>query len=81
MLQWFLRFSEFPEFTEFNESYAPFRENSNMSFQIFVKGVMVELTRNKWMTPFHMITSIQELGWISVFGTDANQPITVIWLG
>ena len=29
MLQWFLRFSEFPEF---NESSAPFRENSNDSF-------------------------------------------------
>ena len=28
MPQWFLRFSEFPEFTEFNESFAPFRENS-----------------------------------------------------
>ena len=28
MLQWFLRFSEFPEFTEFNESSTPFRENS-----------------------------------------------------
>ena len=27
MLQWFLRFSEF---TEFNESSAPFRENSNV---------------------------------------------------
>ena len=28
MLQWFLRFSEFPEFTEFNESYVPFKENT-----------------------------------------------------
>ena len=28
MLQWFLIFSEFPDFTEFNESSAPFRENS-----------------------------------------------------
>ena len=28
MPQWFLRFSEFPKFTEFNESSAPFRENS-----------------------------------------------------
>ena len=28
MLQWFLRFSEFPEFTDFSESSAPFRENS-----------------------------------------------------
>ena len=32
MLQWFLRFSEFPEFTEFNESSAPFRENSIVYF-------------------------------------------------
>ena len=31
MPQWFLRFSEFPEFTEFNESSAPFRENSNIA--------------------------------------------------
>ena len=31
MLWWFLRFSEFAEFTEFNESFAPFRENSNVS--------------------------------------------------
>ena len=30
MLQWFLRFSEFPEF---NESSAPFRENSNVPVQ------------------------------------------------
>ena len=32
MPQWFLRFSEFPEFAEFNESSAPFRENSNGVF-------------------------------------------------
>ena len=29
MLQWFIRFPEFAEITEFNESYAPFRKNSN----------------------------------------------------
>ena len=34
MLQWFLRFSEFPEFTEFNESSAPFRENSIVNTSI-----------------------------------------------
>ena len=37
MLQWFLRFSEFPEFTEFNESSAPFRENSMRAKFIFLK--------------------------------------------
>ena len=36
MLQWFLRFSEFPEFTEFNESFAPFRENSIFSIHTSV---------------------------------------------
>ena len=42
MLQWFLRFSEFPEFTEFNESSTPLRENS-IKFYPFIM----------WSTHFH----------------------------
>ena len=34
MPQWFLRFSEFPQFTEFNESSAPFRENSIVPWKL-----------------------------------------------
>ena len=48
MPQWFLRFSEFPEFTEFNESPAPFRENSIVLPMLFVFPVKLLCTvRNK----------------------------------
>ena len=39
MPQWFLRISEFPEFTEFNESFAPFRENSTRNNHLAFSGM------------------------------------------
>ena len=44
MLQWFLRFSEFPEF---NESSAPFRENSNV--HMYNSDNMTWRHRNEWI--------------------------------
>ena len=61
MLQWFIRFPEFAEFTKFNEIFALFRKNSNVSFAWgFLEFAL------SWSYPLKHFLQKQQLGNIKV---------------